>query len=224
MRRRITLFIIIGVTVIVIAGVFWFLKFKNKTEQKPEVSAEIQPENRSTFQATSTTESGGQSSSTLKATKNNSSTQKWKLYSNDTYGFSFNYPADWQILSGSASGLLSLRHVFTPAVASSSSPGNMNGVCQAGFFVITKDPDTDLGSWASANYKSGSITASFELNIAGKNATEIISGGAGEFGASYYIPLTNSYVLVAPLLCGEDSLKSGEDIMSQIFSTFKFTQ
>ena len=221
-------FVAVIITLIIAGGGGWYganyfadKKLSDKDDQIASTQKALDATNAKLKTATATTST----------TKTIDATADWKTYTNSTYGFSFKYPSDWTLKTGSADSLLSINL--------SSAINEVNGKCRTSgcdlpntmlLNVFSNITALDTQSTSIKGYLDKkaaladpvytSVTATTIGNISGYQAKM----GPNQIGGGriFYADLADGKVMNAWFY--EADSDAGANITDQIISTFQFTK
>jgi hypothetical protein len=151
------------------------------------------------------------------------SNSDWKTYTDNTYGFSFQYPTQKFALFPAASvvpsygisgmGVASMKLIFTSKVSALGKPGCMYG--ESGkTYVCSVEGEEGIG-FIPENDSVANLTAKLEpslkksVNLAGKQVIEWSEGVEGSGIDYYYVPLSPSMGVPHTLVVTRDYTYGG---------------
>ncbi len=130
-------------------------------------------------------------------------TSTWKTYTNTKYGFEFKYPKSWTATESTRNGFLDTIVVPTSSLNTDRSDGLSIGIM--------------TGKQFGDNYGEATAMGRLATSIAGETTYELIKQGeVGGLNLIGYFSFQSGYMTF--------SRSTGNSIVDQILSTFKFTK
>lgn len=163
-----------------------------------------------------TTVSTSPSPEKTSTTPTTNETAGWKTYANDTYGFSFKYPKDWEVkILEEDKGLYSTTIRFRPVSLKEDYLGSVE--------ISTETTDTAISRIKNSFSNNSTFDGQSNTTFAGNEATKLAFTNKVDSNIKpilYLVPKTDLYIFG-----GEGSTSTQDNnTIKKIFSTFQFTK
>jgi len=156
-----------------------------------------------------------------------SDTSDWQTYRNEEFGFEFRYPKDWKEETES---LMALTREFEKVDRTSGH--DLTGFCKVIFShssrltsltlfpEIVEDVMSDARLFEEIG--EGMVGPTSSVNVSGREGVKYSWSTILVQNAETYIIPLNNRALVITIICGNDVVDKGKEVVTQILSTFRF--
>jgi len=127
------------------------------------------------------------------------------------------YPPNWVVWLSGGDGAQVISNVLQDSQAN---PEGLAGACKITAISMQKDAVQSLEDWLSADLQGSSVSTLAPITINGLVGLREV-GGESASTDNVYIELSNTSVLSVGLVCGSDSLVTGEATFSNILASIR---